>query len=157
MKNDGISLIALIITIISIIIIASITLFNAGKEPDYAIRSNFTSEINDLKVALGTKRANNFNEYEEMEKGFKEVTLINAPNDFISFSSTPGEVKGYLIDLELLGYTNLKRGNGSVSGDTVTFDKDDVYVYDKNGTVYYAKGFREETKVYYNATIYKED
>ena len=63
-------------------------------------------------------------------------------------------MKGRLIDTTKLT-DGVHYGNGTVNGDSVTFDQDDVLVYDKNGTVYYAKGYLHEDRYYYTATTTK--
>ena len=88
-----------------------------------------------------------------MNAGFEEVVIYNAPADFISTSSTAGEVKGYLINWDQFD-DKASFGLGSVSEGKVYFGKDDVLVYDKNGTVYYAKGYEDGEELYYNATVY---
>ena len=105
----------------------------------------------ELKLNFGTIRMENFEKYREMDKDFKEVIILNAPEDFISISNEDSYKRGYLIDM-----TKLKDktafGQEEIDGNTVTFDIDDVIVYDKNGTVYYAKGYQYDGYVFYNAT-----
>lgn len=153
MNNRGISLISLIITIISIIIIAIISLYNGYQTPEMANFTGFTSDMDMARVELGIVRAQNFEEHGNKDYGFQKVIIENAPTGFISISED--EVMGYLIHTDILK-GNTKYGSGTISGDTVSFDLDDVLVYDKNGTVYYAKGYVSEERLYYNATVYKD-
>ena len=150
LKNYGISLVSLIITIVAIIILATIAYFNGIKAPDTAIFTRFTDEMASLKTSVATKRANNFSEYGDVNYGFKYVTLVNAPDNFVSFADD-GSKTGYLIDLNLLDFKPEARGTAVISGNQVTFGKDDVYVYDKNGAVYYVAGVAYKDGLYYNA------
>ena len=102
-------------------------------------------------------RAETFEETRNFDSKFTRVEIINPPEDFISFPNESGKIIGYLINLEeLKDKQSFGKGNVATEG-KVEFDKDDVFVYDKNGTVYYAKGFEsvEEKLVYYNTTVYK--
>ena len=59
MNNRGISLVSVTITIIVIIILSSIAIFSGFDTPNQAFLSEFTSEINSIKVSVGEKRAEN--------------------------------------------------------------------------------------------------
>ena len=152
MNNKGISLISVVITVIVIIIISYIAIESGDRSPELAILSTFTHEVDDLRVALGTYRAESFEKNGDFDYGFQKVSVENAPDDFISLDKN--STTGYLINLDTLGYKPYY-GKGSVTGDVVIFDVDDVYVYDKNGTVYYAKGYEDGDNIYYNATVYR--
>lgn len=154
MSKQGISLISVIITIIVIIILASIAIFTGFNTPDKAIFSRFTQEIDELRTELVTVRTNNFELYRDTDYGFEEVVITNAPEEFISASNDSNTVIGHVIDTNRIKDA-LYRGKGTHDSGVVVFDKDDVYVYDKNGTVFYAKGFQTEEYIYYNATAHK--
>lgn len=152
MKDRGISLISVIITVISIILIATISLYSGFKTPDTAIYSSFVSTIDGVKVEVANIRTESFEKSRDMDKEFKKVNIENAPSDFVSFPNNEHQIQGYVVDTSKLP-DKLRYGNASVDGDTVEFKKDDVFVYDKNGTIYYAKGFNYDGKIYYNATV----
>lgn len=154
-NNNGISLISLIITIIVIIILASIAYFSGFRTPETAMLSKFTEEISNLRTSVATVRANNAIEKDDENYGFKYVHLVNAPDRFISFSNDDSDKTGYLVDISVLDYKPANRGKGTISGDQVNFGKDDVYVYDKNGAIYYVGGFLDDGKVYYNAITFE--
>lgn len=146
-KNQkGISLLTLIITIITIIILSVVTMKLNSKSLDEAAIVKFKQEITDVKKGVETIKLINSKDglsEEALNKGFLKVKVAgeNIPLNFVSFDS--GEMTAYLIDLELIDYKKIKTGHGYKeieANDTVTFDVDDVYVYDKNGTVYYLKG-----------------
>lgn len=153
-NNNGISLISLVITIIVIIILAGISFFNGLKTPESALRSLFTDEVVSVRVAVANARAKNLIEYDDENYGFYYVSIDNAPDNFVSFST--GNITGYVVDFDLLDYVPNVRGKGLVSsGDQVTFGEDDVYIYDKNGSVYYVGGFADEDKIYYNSVTFE--
>lgn len=154
MNNKGITLISLIITIISIIILAAIAIFNRESTPEYAIFSNFTAELDSIKTAVAMKRASGIENHDDENYGFKKVTIAEAPEKFKSFDE--GSCTGYLIDFATIGYKPAGKGLETLAGDVVTFEVNDVYVYDKNGVPYYAKGFANEGKIYFNMNSYIE-
>lgn len=154
MNNKGITLISLIITIICIIILAAIAIFSSESTPEYAIFSNFTEELDSIKTAVAMKRASGIEKQDNENYGFTKVNIIAAPEEFKSFDE--GSCTGYLIDFSTLGYKPTGKGLETLAGDTVTFEVNDVYVYDKNGVPYYAKGFESEGKIYFNMNSYIE-
>lgn len=152
-RNLGVSLISLIITIIVIIILASISFFGGMRTPENALLANFDEEVNNVRTALATYRAGLFEEYGDMDYEAKVVEIIDAPSEFVSISDS--STKGYVVDMSKLNYSTKVIAKDAFEGDTVTFDVDDVIVYDKLGAVYYAKGYRDEDKLYYNVKCYK--
>lgn len=154
MNNKGITLISLIITIISIIILASIAIFSSDSTPEYAIFSTFTEELDDIQTAVAIKRANGIANYDNENYDFLKVELVNAPEKFKSFDE--GRITGYLIDFSKLDFKPNGTGLETLVGNVATFKQNDVYVYDKNGTVYYVKGFENEGKIYFTMTSYVE-
>lgn len=154
MNNKGITLISLIITIISIIILASIAIFSSDSTPEYAIFSTFTEELDDIQTAVAIKRANGIANYDNENYDFLKVELVNAPEKFKSFDE--GKITGYLIDFSKLDFKPNGTGLETLVGNVATFKQNDVYVYDKNGTVYYVKGFENEGKIYFTMTSYVE-
>lgn len=152
MNNKGITLISLIITIICIIILAAIAIFSNDSTPEYAILSNFTDELDSIQTAVATKRASGIENNDNENYGFKKVTIIDAPEKFKSFDE--GSCTGYLIDFSTLDYKPTGKGLENLSSDVVGFKVNDVYVYDKNGVPYYAKGLEIEGKIYFNINSY---
>lgn len=153
-NNAGVSLFTLIITIVSIVILAGIALFNSLDTPDNAMFSKFSDEVDSLRISVGVYRARCLVDYDDENYGFNPVQLVDAPEEFISFSGDASDM-GYVIDLDLIDFKPTVRGKGDVNVNKVTFGKDDVFVYDKNGRIYYAKGFSNSDKLYYNATSFK--
>lgn len=154
-NNKGVSLITLIITIVVIIIIAGVSFYSAEKTPESTTFYKYTEEIADIRTALALYRANCLTKYDDENYGFKYVTLANAPDTFVSCSDDASEVTGYVVDFGLLDYIPQSRGKGIVNSEQVKFEEDDVFVYDKNGAVYYAEGFSHNDRLYFNAKTYR--
>lgn len=155
-NNFGITTMSLIITIVIIILLASISFYFAFDTPDRAILSDFSSEVNEIKVGVATYRAENA-VLDDENKDFIKVVVKNAPDKFASFSSDSGDVIGYAIDLSVLKFNGTKRGLEKITNGEVEFGVDDVYIYDKNGTVYYVKGFDFDDRLYYNPNLFVEN
>lgn len=155
-SNSGVSIITVIITIIVIIILASISISQIGSQ-EKASYAKFAQEMQEVQKGVETKRLSNYKYGKEYANdGFYKVIVTGSvPSDFEVITEN-GQDIGYLVDLEYLGYDNLVTGqaytNFVADGEnvkTVTFGQDDVYVYDADGTVYYARGFLSEGVMYY--------
>ena len=151
-KNDGdknfskvgISLITLVITIIVIVILAAIVLFASLTTVDNANYATFASEFDEINSGTQATLRNNIlngNSEAERNAGFTKVKVENAPGSFVSVSED--SISGYVVDLDTIKVSGTKTGKGEVIAETVTFGKDDVYVYDDEGKVYYAKGYND--------------
>lgn len=147
-QQEGVTLITVVITIVVVIIIAAIGYVSSSKGLDEAISTKFQQEIAEVKKGVDTKKiinSKNGIEEEIINAGFKKIEVENPPKNFVSFDA--GKNTAYLIDLSVIDYTELKTGQeykDLVSGDKVKFDENDVYIYDKKGTVYYVKGISIE-------------
>ena len=156
-RNKGISLVTLVITIVIIIILAAISMY-AFFSQEKANFARFVQEFEEVRKGVETKRLINAeNDIEYIDEGFSKVYVTGSiPYNFISLESQDGKDSAYLVDLHDIGYDELRTGrdypNFKQEGEnikTVTFGKDDVYVYDSTGRLFYAKGFLNEfiTKV----------
>ena len=140
----GLTLITLVITIVVIIILAAIGFIATGNTLDEAVSIKFEQEISEVKKGVETIKLINSKQgidEQTINKSFKKVLVENPPSNFISFDTD--KLTAYLVDLDVIDYKKVKNGQAYKdlnSGDTVTFDEDDVYIYDKLGTVYYVKG-----------------
>ena len=155
-NNSGVTLMSLIITLIVIILLAAISFYFGFDIPNSAVLSDFSTEVSNIKVGVANHRAESMVLYDE-NKDFIKVTIENAPSKFVSFPSEDGSIIGYAIDLDKISYGGAKRGFQDVKDGKVTFGVDDIYVYDKNGIIYYAKGFRVGDKTYYNDGSFVEN
>lgn len=152
-SNLGISLMSLIITIIAVIILASISIVGEMGTPENAMLANFFTDVKNVRDALATYRTGLFEEKGDTDYGAKTVELVGAPSEFVSISNS--SVKGYVVEMSKINYTAKTVAKEEFTGDVVTFGVDDVLVYDKLGAVFYAKGYRDENKLYYNVNCYK--
>jgi type II secretory pathway pseudopilin PulG len=157
-KQKGISLIALIITIIVIIILAAIVIGLALTTPESANRAKFASDMSEVQHAVAVKLADNNNQYitnpdtVNLNSGFTRVPVNGAPESFDGFAPQEGETGtiGYLVNLDTIKLERLSIGQGYKDTLVVNFGSTDAFVYDDEGEVFYAKGYREKNYVYYN-------
>lgn len=155
-SNSGVSIITVIITIIVIIILASISISQIGSQ-EKANYAKFVQEMQEVQKGVETKRLSNYKYGKKYANdGFCKVIVEGSVPSSFEAEVKDGNKIGYLVDLEYLGYSNLVTGqaytNFVADGEnikTVTFGQDDVYVYDADGTVYYARGFLSEGVMYY--------
>ncbi len=138
-------MISLVIIVIVLIILAIIFMRGSSSSIDKAIETKYLQELSEVKKGVNAKRLINskkgFDE-KTLNQGFTKVIVENAPEYFESFD--PDLVTGYVVNLNVIEYKKSGLGQGYLdfqTNDVVTFDKDDVYLYDALGTVYYAKGF----------------
>ena len=150
-------MLSLIITIIATLILASIVIFSSMSAPKSASFSSFVDEVNNIRTSLGIVRNNNLLEHDDANKDFFRVTVENAPDRFITFQNNEGKQIGYVIDMEKIGIPEVKRGLGTFEDEKVTFGVEDVYVYDKNGPVFFVQGYENEGKIYYNSSAFVEE
>lgn len=149
-------MITVVLTIVVIVILAAIGIATGSGALDEAAVTKFKHEITEVKRGVEVvKLANSKNGIDEItiNKNFKKVKVVNPPNNFVSFDTD--ELTAYLIDLDTIDYNKLKTGKKykEVQNDSVTFDVDDVYIYDKLGTIFYVKGLYIEG----NEKIYTAD
>lgn len=151
MKKNGISLIILVITIMVMLILVSITIITNRDTAKKARLASFSQEIANLKVATNDMRIEDPNNDRNL---FIRISIINAPATFASLDSQIP--KGYWIDVERMGFETEGYGREIIDEGVATFGETDIFVCDKNGTVYYLKGVEDGERVYYNATTYVE-
>ena len=146
-------MIALIVTIVVIVVIASVFIVKGSDLPGEALYTRFVQEVTSVESAIYENRLQNAkygDSEEKLNAGFEKVILFEAPADFVSFNPGEGLTSGYLINLETISYMNAEFGQEYTTTErTFTFGKDDVYVYDATGSVFYVKGIvYKKTRVY---------
>ena len=154
MKNQrGVSMIMLVIMIIVIIVLSTI-IFSSKDSINEAGEAKFLQELSEVRKGITTIQGINSKQGRDektVNKGFIKVNINNAPESFVSY--TDDGITGYVVDLSVIDYQKSSKGQGYldiIQGDTISFDEDDVYIYDAIGNVYYAKGFvLESGKSYY--------
>lgn len=158
LKNKkGVSLITLVITIIVIVILATITIQRSSDLPNEAHYTKYMQTMKDIQIGVENRKILNSRKgttEEKLTEGFKKVILENAPLDFVSFDEPGNPIKGYIVDLVEIGYEGAAYGNAynEVSGDaSLTFgDKRyDAFVFDAEWQVYYVKGLNYEGSMNY--------
>ena len=146
-KNNGVSMISLVITIIVILILAAIT-FHSVDTIDKASEERAMQELSEVKKGLLSVRAINAKQGIDeatLNKNFTRVKVAEAPDNFVSYDNNENEDIGYVIDLSVIDYEKVKSGQdykNFSSGDTITFKKDDTFIYDAELKVFNTKSGR---------------
>ena len=126
--------------------------------------AKYVQEFEEVRKGVETKRLSNSKEgLEYLDRGFSKVMVEgDIPYNFMSVDE--GETSAYLVNLNYIGYDALTTGQDypkfEAEGDslkTVTFGKDDVYVYDSKGRVFYARGFMDSEGNKYHESIDKDN
>lgn len=148
-------MVTVVITVIVMLILVSIFVGDSLSSIDQASETKIKQELSEVKKGIDSVRLINAKEgtdEETLNRGFIKAKIENPPIDFVSFDTD--EITGYVVDLSTINYEKLKSGRDYLTlmkGDVITFDVDDVFVYDSTGKVYYAKGYQlEEGEVTYN-------
>ena len=161
LKNEtGVTLVMLVITILVAIVLTTIVMTTSSDIPDDANYAKFIQELKNIQVGIdNTKIDNSFHgtDEEDLTKGFIKVYLEDAPTTFQTFENELyAPITGYIVDFETINYPEAEYGRAFKeyeSGDTLTFgDKDcDVFVFDREWTVYYVKGLQYDGTMNYTA------
>jgi len=166
MKNQGISLIALIITIIVIIILAAIVIFTGLGTPESAQFSAFTNDVDTVYMAVMDKFADLkvqhtlSGDYRTNEQIYIEIAQGKAAADQYTVMNTDGTTAGSAAN----GIGNGDAGTGCINIQkdntllTVRLPKvreDENYWYIlKDGRVFNETGYLYNGKTYVNSTFY---
>lgn len=144
-------MISLVVTVIVVVILAMMIIQTSSSLPSDATYVKFAEELTSVEGAIESIRTQNAGKgdsEEQINAGFRKVTLRNAPGGFESFDSVGVDTTGYIVDLNIIGYGNAAFGQDYDEGKTeIEFLKDDIYVYDATGTVYYAKGIEYKSEI----------
>lgn len=151
-------MITVIITIIVIIIITAISFYSLTTQ-ETAVVAKYVQEFEELRKNVETKRLSNAkNGIENANNGFSRVYINGEIPYNFSFFNSSGEQFAYLVSLDYLqsdematgrDYERFEQDGNDIK--TVNFGKDDVYVYDSTGRLFYARGFE------YNGTIHHDE
>lgn len=164
MKNQGISLISLIITIIVIIILAAIVIFTGLGTPDSAQFSNFCSQVDNVYVA--------------MLDSFGDLKVAHAvsgdyrTNEQIYLEIASGTDNGQYVTMGNNGVTSGDASTGIRSGDGVQLIKasgnklnialpkvretNNAWYVTDDGRVFNATGYVYNGNTYFNASVYAD-
>ena len=156
-RQRGVSMVSLVITIIVMLILSGIIFLSSTDSIEQAGVGVFVREIALVRQAANEKKLDNQiagTSEENTYKGFYKTKIKNPPVNFVSFSED--EIYGYVIDLEYVHTEDAERGHDykrfatNVENNFVEFGVDDVYVVDKEGNVFYAKGWITDEGVHYS-------
>lgn len=144
-KDRGISLVSLVITIVVMMIIASITI---NTSLDRFEINNINKMINDLEL-LQDKVSNYYLKYNVIPvvRDTNNDIVIYTGN--INFDKNPGDnANYYIIDLKAMEGISLNYGQ---EGFKNLNSSDDVYIInEKSHNIYYARGIQFNDKYYYS-------
>ena len=148
-KNSGISLISLTITVIVLIIISSMLIYNAKN--GIKMR-NLNMMENDIEI-LDDKINSYYVRYGALPIEIRYIGDIN-------FTMQPNESgEYYVIDLKAIEGVTLNYGLdfNSITNENDTLTKDDVYIIDaQSHHIYYARGIQQDGVWYYTTTVDSE-
>ena len=156
-RQKGVSMVSLVITIIVMLILAGIIFLSSTDSIEQAGVGVFVRELALVRQAASEKKLDNQiygTSEENTYKGFYKTKIKNPPANFVSFSET--EIYGYVIDLEYVHTENAERGHDykrfatNIAANVVEFGVDDVYVLDKEGNIFYAKGWETDDGIHYS-------
>ena len=140
-------MVSVVITVIVVIILASVVVTTSSQSIYQAGDSKMKQQITEVKKGVDTVRLSNAKtgktDEDTINAGFIKVRVVNPPETFVSFDEN--QLIGYAVDLSTIDYEKLEIGRGYMSlmkGDIVTFNEDDVFLYDAAGKVFYAKGYQ---------------
>ena len=174
MKNQGISLISLIITIIVIIILAAIVIFSGMDTPERAQASNYFSQISNVDSAIKdqmtgvsqdfisngeTRNAEQI--YFKIATGldcgqFGAMCVDESSDDWAKVSAKSGDNYGTAND------KNCQRIDDTKASTTLKFalpkvrESDKAWYVTENGQVFNATGFVSGGKTYFTANLYAD-
>ena len=145
MKNDkGISLVALVITIVLLLILASITVFSIGS---YTNAGRFNKMKADIEL-LNDKIMIYYKKYGELPV-LEEIGTALAINTLGDQRAQNDSDVYYKIDLEKLSNLTLTYGNGR-------YGSDDIYIINSTTfNVYYLKGVELQGKTHHIGKRYE--
>lgn len=156
-RQKGVSMVSLVITIIVMLILAGIIFLSSTNSIEQAGVGVFVRELALVRQAASEKKLDNQiygTSEENTYKGFYKTKIKNPPANFVSFSET--EIYGYVIDLEYVHTEDAERGHDykrfatNIAANVVEFGVDDVYVLDKEGNIFYAKGWETDDGIHYS-------
>lgn len=157
-KQKGVSMITVIITIVVVIILTSIAMETSSDVPDQANLVKYKQEMKNVQTGVENQKVKNAakgNTEAKLTAGFEKVYLENAPAEFVSFGEYHEDVRGYLVNLEKIGYEEAEYGQAYKNyneGDTLVFGEKeyDVFVFDADWKVFYIKGLKYDGSMNYS-------
>ena len=131
-SNKGVTIVALIVTIILLLILSGVTINNLNKSNDVTPYNNMVSDVDLLENEILLY----YNKYNEIPKTDREIIIHGK--------------KCYEIDLSKLDNLVLNYGRDYGKNNELVVDQSDVYVVNDSIEVYYVKGVGNEGEKHYN-------
>jgi type II secretory pathway pseudopilin PulG len=145
--KKGISLVALLITIIVMVILITTVTINSRDIMNNSTKIQFASELTYIQEMVYDYKVKNNNVYPTLEEYKFDVSGLTK-DELDQFANEPiitNNITLYKIDSKIFGLSDLKYGNGT--------DEKDYYLLSKNtGKVYYAYGIKFKGMIYYTLT-----
>lgn len=155
-NRKGISLVALIVTIIVLIVLTTAIVLNGNNVPKNARLAVFFNDVTSIQEAINLKMINNLSKYAdsgELKKYkwdgiLKEYNPMNNEPNFDEKEETVNAIKVWQISEDIAR--------------VISIDKNELekYFVSEDGVVYYynnGNGFEVDSDVYYNRTTIKLD
>lgn len=148
--KKGVSLVALVTTIVIMLILITVVTISGNKMSNNTKKTNFATEINSIQKAVDSYLEKNEDDYPILNNIIINLSNVSDENR-LQFTSNGDKIINNIIslfeiDYEKIGYTDLKYGNKKDG-------ENDIYVLSAiTGKVYYVKGFKTNNKVYYTLT-----
>lgn len=161
MKNQGISLISLIITIIVIIILAAIVIFSGMDTPERAQLSNFAQQVSNVHSAVIDQLTGATTEYATSGKTRNTEQIyyyLATGKDATQYGTMQGVDDATSGDSELcqnIDVTNAKSLLKLTLPDVR--EHDEAWYVTSDGKIFNATGFVSGGKTYFTADLYADE
>lgn len=157
-SEKGITLIALVITVVVLSLISVPVLINASKVSGIKRYSLFKSDIDTLREAIDVAYANDYNIASIGPKYTGDLSVLNGTQNGVKIKNDNDNDNYYVIDVTKLNEKasttmqelNFGSENNAVAGKTTYTGGTDVYIVnEKSKTIYYVQGLTYKGKTYY--------
>lgn len=145
-KEKGITLIALVVTIVVLLILAGISIAMLTGENGVIVQANRSSVKNDNGTVLETVML----KVAEYKSRINEEKVTNRLEQLKSDGII--DEQGVVDCKELIG-TKLKTGNGSDNKDVYVIEENKLYYYDKDGNKDYLGDIGKDENIEYNSDM----
>ena len=144
-SSKGISLVALTVTVMILLIISSMLVYNAKSEVKIRNLMKMNNDLSELKDKIDMYYAKN-----------GDIPLLMQYPNHIKFEQQPNDMgEYYIIDIRAINILSLNYGSGfekylNLSG---AEGSEDVYIIDKQSHhIYYARGINVDGNIFYTNT-----
>lgn len=146
MNKKGLSLVVFVISIAVALALTTVITTSYSVIANSSKLREFGNEINQLQKAVDEYNFLN-NEYPIFQKYSLDLEFVDASVRSKQFGTETGSLEFYIIDLQKLGISEIRRGN------PINIQTRNAYAISKNnGKVYYLAGINIGDKWYYTLT-----